>query len=83
MALEAAAHGAKVVITSKGGPPDYFGQHATYVHSPSVKSISDAVTESWNNVPTDDLKDHVLQNLSWQNSAKHIHSLYIDILNTQ
>ena len=43
VALEALYFGAPVVITSVGGPPDYFGSHACYVNPRSVVSIRDGI----------------------------------------
>ncbi|MDA7933541.1 glycosyltransferase family 4 protein [Akkermansiaceae bacterium] len=43
VAMEALYFGAPVVITSVGGPPDYFGDHAEYVNPYSVESIVSAI----------------------------------------
>jgi glycosyltransferase involved in cell wall biosynthesis len=43
VAMEALYFGAPVVITSVGGPPDYFGDHAEYVNPHSVESIASAI----------------------------------------
>jgi glycosyltransferase involved in cell wall biosynthesis len=39
-ALEAAALGCEIVVTSRGGPPDYFGRLAHYVNPFSVEDIA-------------------------------------------
>jgi glycosyltransferase involved in cell wall biosynthesis len=43
VAMEALYFGASVVITSVGGPPDYFGNHAEYVNPHSEESIASAI----------------------------------------
>lgn len=80
VALEAASKGAKIVITSNGGPPDYFGEHAIYVHGHSSEEISRAISESWESESSDDVRKYVLENLSWKNSAESILNIYREII---
>jgi glycosyltransferase involved in cell wall biosynthesis len=46
VAMEALYFGAPVVITSVGGPPDYFGDHAEYVNPHSAESIASAIVRA-------------------------------------
>jgi glycosyltransferase involved in cell wall biosynthesis len=70
VALEAAAHGAAVVITKHGGPPDYFSDLAEYVDPMHVASIRDALVRAWDAPHGDALKRRVLANLTWEASAR-------------
>lgn len=72
VALEAAAHGAAVVITRLGGPPDYFLDMADYVDPFDVASIRAALTRAWERPRTDALRQHVLAHLTWGASARSL-----------
>lgn len=76
VAVEAASFGANIVITSKGGPPDYFNSYADYVDDTSVEAISAAVSRAFSREPNPDLKEHALEKLTWEQSAKHLVELY-------
>lgn len=76
VALEAAAQGAAVVITANGGPPDYFGDLAHYVHRGEAEEIRDAVQRAWASGAHPNLRDHVRQRLSWQRSAESLVDVY-------
>lgn len=77
VALEAAAHGAKVIITKNGGPPDYFRKLAWYVDPLSFADIRGAIRQAWE-APAEDqrLKQHVLENLTWEQSARQLVEVY-------
>jgi glycosyltransferase involved in cell wall biosynthesis len=76
VALEAAAHGAAIVITRRGGPPDYFGALAQYVDPDSVDSIRTAVQRAWSAPRDGALRQHVLEGLSWRQSAQGLERVY-------
>jgi len=76
VALEAASHGAAVVITERGGPPDYFGDMADYVDPRSVKSIRAAIQRAWERPRDGRLAAHVTENLSWEASARALAGAY-------
>lgn len=75
-ALEAASHGAAVVITGNGGPRDYFADLAEYVNPKSVTSIRDAVRTAWSKPKSQELKAHVLRDLTWDKSAQSLVEAY-------
>jgi glycosyltransferase involved in cell wall biosynthesis len=75
-AVEAAAYGARVVITRNGGPRDYFLQHADYVDPLDVADIRRAVVAAWNRPMDRALQQHVIQNLSWDASAAALERVY-------
>lgn len=76
VAVEAASYGANIVITSNGGPPDYFEDYADYVHDSSVESVTSAVARAFSRDPNPELKRHALDNLTWEQSAKRLELLY-------
>lgn len=75
-ALEAAAHGAAVVITERGGTRDYFGEMAHYVHAEHVDSIRTAIEQAWHAPRSNALRDHVVNQLGWQQSARALLDAY-------
>lgn len=76
VALEAAAHGAGVVITRNGGPPDYFIDLASYCDPRDTASIRCAVEERWQQPAGDRLRKHVLEHLTWEKSAWRLERVY-------
>jgi glycosyltransferase involved in cell wall biosynthesis len=77
-ALEAASYGAKVVITRNGGPPSYFKDLAEYVDPDSTESIREAILKAWKAPSSDDLRQHVLTHLTWENSARSLADESVD-----
>jgi len=75
-ALEAAAAGARVVITRRGGPPDYFLNLAEYVDPEDARDIRAAVMRAWSAPPSDALQRHVTTNLTWEKSAAALIEAY-------
>lgn len=71
VALEAASHGAGVVVTRHGGPPDYFGDDARYVDPADRGDIVRAITEAWQDPRGDRLREHVSM-LTWDASARSL-----------
>lgn len=76
VALEAAVHGANVVITRHGGPPDYFADLAEYVEPTDVAGIRAAVLRAWERPRDGALRRHVLDTLTWDRSAKALVDAY-------
>jgi glycosyltransferase involved in cell wall biosynthesis len=76
VALEAAAYGAGVVITKHGGPPDYFLDMAQYVDPFNVDDIRQAIVKAWEAPSDNRLRNHVLNNLSWDQSAEALLAAY-------
>ena len=78
VAVEAAAHGAAVVITANGGPPDYFKDYVDYVHGQSPDEIRSAVELAWNRSrkEREAMKSHANDNLTWSSSASQLVKLY-------
>ena len=83
VAVEAASHGANIVITDQGGPPDYFLQYADYVSSAEVPAIAEAMDKAWSREKDGKLQQHVINNLSWSASAISLISAYKDFKQLQ
>lgn len=81
VALEAAAYGANVVITRHGGPPDYFKEWAEYVEPTDISNIGEAIYRAWNRPRDGELRRHVVEHLSWVDSAKSLERTYTRVLN--
>lgn len=75
-ALEAAAHGATLVITRNGGPKDYFLEHAEYVDPFDVNDIKGALKRAWDRPKNSALKEHIFNNLTWDHSARALEHVY-------
>lgn len=80
VALEAAAHASGVVITRNGGPPDYFADLAYYVDPYDIRGIRETILRAWENPRGQELRSHVLQNLTWEQSAQSLVRAYQRVL---
>jgi glycosyltransferase involved in cell wall biosynthesis len=79
-ALEAAAQGAPVVITSVGSTKEYFGDLASYV-DPADESQWRGVLESKLGTPRDDrLRRHVLDHYTWSAAGDALLEAYTQAL---
>lgn len=67
--LEAAAMGCNIVVTEKGDTRDYFGDYAFYCEPDSVESIRDAVIKAYESPLNHTLRQHILQNYTWEKAA--------------
>ena len=76
VALEAGAHGANLVITKNGGPPDYFLEHADFVNPTNVNSIKEAIRSAWNKPRNSPLQQHINDTLTWDQSSRALEQAY-------
>ena len=79
-ALEAAAMGAKVVVTSVGSTREYFENLVHYVDPEDESSILPAIDSALNAPASSALKKHVRSRFTWENAAKQTLSAYREIL---
>lgn len=83
-ALEAAAAGARLVLSDRSGEREYFGDFARYCDPADVVSIRTAVTEEWNAQPdpqrAEAQKAYVRQKYSWQNYAHGTVDVYQQVV---
>ena len=64
-AMEAALAGANIAITEIGGTKDYFGEWTDYLNPKSSESIAKAVNNALSKEKVESLKNHILENYSW------------------
>jgi glycosyltransferase involved in cell wall biosynthesis len=80
--LEAAACGCNIVSTSKGSAFEYFKDKAKYCDPGNINSISEALENAFNNlVPADDMSAFVLDNYTWETTAKQTLAAYEKVIN--
>jgi len=79
-ALEAAACGAGVLITERGGTQDYFAGHARYVNPTDEDSIERGLREAWKAGRGEALRERVLRELTWERSAEALERAYLNCL---
>jgi glycosyltransferase involved in cell wall biosynthesis len=75
-ALEAGATGARVVITSSGGAPDYFEDMASYVDPGDGMCLRAAILKEWSEPRNTRLSQHIASRLSWRSSANTLVEQY-------
>jgi glycosyltransferase involved in cell wall biosynthesis len=68
-ALEAAAMGAKVVITSVGSTREYFGEYVNYRDPEDEESFLPAINASLEESKSTNLQSYVKSNFSWNRAA--------------
>lgn len=68
--LEAGLAGCNIVITNRGSTTEYFKNFATYCNPGSVKSIRNAIIEAYNRERSEELRNHILENYTWDIVAK-------------
>lgn len=81
-ALEAAASGAKLVVTQEGSTREYFKNYAVYVDPFSVESIVSGI-EKGLNYSGDELKEFIRNNFRWENETLKLNKFYRNFLNTK
>ncbi len=79
-AMEAALAGSKIVITEKGGTRDYFDEYAEYIDPSSASSLLKGLKIALKASPNNELKDHILNNFSWQKVAERTANQYKRLL---
>jgi glycosyltransferase involved in cell wall biosynthesis len=75
-ALEAGLAGCNMVITQRSSAPEYFKNFALYVNPASVKDIKEKILEAYAKPRTDELKQHILNNYTWEIVAKRTMEAY-------
>ena len=78
-AMEAAAMGAKIVVTEVGSTREYFENFATYVDPLSERSILDGIQNSLSQGKNSELKNHVRRKFPWSETAKQTLAAYSKI----
>ena len=81
-ALEAAIHGAKVVITNEGSTREYFGTHAEYVDPLDEQSLHTALARQLAAPREGKLSAHILANFTWSHAGAALRQAYQQALPT-
>ncbi len=82
-ALEAAAAGARVVVTEEGSAREYFGEGAFYVDPGSEESIRRALRTALDADWDEGLQQRVLSNFTWDRAASELCEAYERVLNSR
>lgn len=76
-ALEAAAKGAKVVVTQEGCTQEYFGNGGvTYVDPQSVESIRQGIRQQLAAPVSHDLAQDIVRSFTWKKAAQQLLQVY-------
>lgn len=75
-ALEAAATGAPVVVTSEGSTRDYFGTHVQYVDHRDPRDIRRGIDAALSGAPGPGLQTHVASRFSWPTVTERLAEAY-------
>lgn len=78
-ALEAAAQGASLVITSEGSCEEYFGESAMYVDPLSSESIEQGIRKAFDVTPAM-AKQKIRDKFAWANGVKYLAETYQAVL---
>jgi glycosyltransferase involved in cell wall biosynthesis len=81
-ALEAAAEGAKIVVTEIGATREYFGSLVEYVDPACAESLARAIELAWSRPKSDELSARVLGSFTWTHAAKSLIDAYQRTLRT-
>lgn len=80
-ALEAAALGAKVVVTQEGCTHEYFGDAVTYIDPHSIESIQAGIIQQLKAPVPPDLQARVANTFTWQTAAQQLSQVYSQVVN--
>ncbi|MDD5593824.1 MAG: glycosyltransferase family 4 protein [Candidatus Margulisbacteria bacterium] len=78
--LEGALAGCNVVITDRGYTREYFRDMAYYCDPADVGSIREAVLKAYQAPPATKLKEHILNNYTWDKTAEATLNAYRRVL---
>ncbi len=77
--LEAGVMKTNIVVTKKGDTEDYFKQYAYYCEPDDLKSIEEAVVKAYDTPISNELRDLILENYKWEDTAKQTYEGYLSI----
>ncbi|MBM3336099.1 MAG: glycosyltransferase family 4 protein, partial [Betaproteobacteria bacterium] len=75
-ALEAAASGARILITNEGSATEYFSDMVTYSNPLSVESILSGIRTAMRMPPNEALKETILRKFTWNTVIKDLVDVY-------
>lgn len=74
--LEAGVMDCNLVITRKGDTEEYFSDMAYYCEPDDIASIREAVLKAWNDPLKPNLREYILENYTWQQTAQQTLEAY-------
>ncbi|MCX6783724.1 MAG: glycosyltransferase family 4 protein [candidate division WWE3 bacterium] len=77
--LEAALAGCGVVAPRKGYCEEYLGENGEYCDPANIASIVSAITASFTHKPSEDFKQMILRDFTWEQTAKKTLAVYNSI----
>lgn len=80
--LEAGVMKTNIVVTKKGDTEDYFRQYGFYCEPDDLNSIEKAVIDAYNTPVNNGLRDLILENYKWEDTAKQTYDGYLSIHQT-
>ncbi|MCK9150781.1 glycosyltransferase [Methanobacterium alcaliphilum] len=78
--LEASLTGCNIVTTDRGSTTEYFEDLVHYCDPSNLNSIKEAVKEAYNSPPNNNLKQHILENFTWDIVAEKTLNAYKSVL---
>jgi glycosyltransferase involved in cell wall biosynthesis len=75
-ALEAAAQGAKLLLTAEGSCPEYFGQHAEYVNPFSVEDLREKIGRMLDSSVHNQSEKFPVEDFLWKNTVGRLKTIY-------
>jgi glycosyltransferase involved in cell wall biosynthesis len=78
--LEAGVLGCNLVVGKRGDVAEYFENFVYYCDPEDITSIKNAVNNAWDKEQSEDLKQHILNNFTWEHAAKITLTAYKNIL---
>jgi glycosyltransferase involved in cell wall biosynthesis len=80
-ALEAGMMWCNLVITKGGSTIEYFRDYALYINPLSVDDIKEKILEAYNKPRDNKLREHILNNYTWEKAAEKTLQAYRLMLN--
>lgn len=76
VSLEAAVLGCNIVSTNIGSAEEYFKSMVSYCNPSDFNSIKNAIEIEWNKPNNNILKNHIINNFTWDIAAKNTLEIY-------
>jgi glycosyltransferase involved in cell wall biosynthesis len=78
--LEAGLAGCNIVTTNRGSTKEYFSDYAWYCDPSDITSIRKSIVEAYETEPNPKLKQHILDNFTWEKAAEKTLNAYCHVL---
>lgn len=83
VSLEAGVLGCNIVSTEIGSAQEYFGDMVSYCNPKDYNSIKKAIETQWKKENNYELKNHIINNFTWDIAAKRTLDVYNKCLNAK